>query len=299
MRRTLLGLILTGCSAGAFAITPAGQNIIRISAPILSAGSWEITDARYGGWVDSEAAASCGSWLPSASTVASGTAFTQKSNCWVDQERSVQDQEQNLSSKAIRSVGKSYLEYQTVIRSMSRQAVGSMASWVAADPVYSTWYNNGPVSNCGEWSPQIASGYTASASINQTSLCEQKQTANVQKREQNSVTGQYRNVGSLTQETRTVGNVAAQRTYQIAFGGWSNKGRYDGCSNWSPDPSTVENDQYFSQTATDCVQKQYRTHMEYYTDPSTGVRVMAVDTEEYRDIFVSDSRGAYGTKPLK
>lgn len=255
-----------------------------------------MAEPTYGLWADSKGTPFCGSWVPSAAAVTFGNTFTQNSNCWMDQERLVQDREINSRSKATRNTGAPYVEYQTVIKTMSRQSVGTMASWVAASPVYSTWYNTGPLLNCDEWTPKPASNYTSDTQISQSSVCDQKQSASMQKREQNTATGQLRNVGTPTIEYRTIENVAAQRTYSVFFGGWANKGYYGNCSNWAPETSTVPDGQWFTQTASDCVQHQYRTHVEYYNDPSTGIRVFPVDTEEFRDIFVTDSRSAYGTK---
>ena len=109
----------------ALAYADSGQNIIRMNAPILYAGSWAPTAPAYGDWVNVGAARSCSTWAPAVNTVLQGTSFTQSNSCLQNQERTVQDQELNQRTQETRAVGLSYKEQKTATVTNSRIASGT------------------------------------------------------------------------------------------------------------------------------------------------------------------------------
>jgi len=77
---------------------------------------------------------------------------------------------------------------------------------------------------------------------------------------------------------------------------WSNTGKPSNCTNWSPEPSTVNIDESFTQTATDCEQEQTRTVQEREQETtSLAIRNVGSPTSEYRTTVGTDTRDSKGT----
>lgn len=261
---------------------------------------WIATTSTYTAWVNSGAITSCSNWSPATSSVTVGQSFTQTAtDCAQAQTRTRQDREQETNTGEIRNKGSVVTETQSIAASSTRTATGTKETWVAAAAVYGNWTNSSALYSCSNWSP-AGSAYTYSASFTQTATnCSLNQTRSAQAREQETTTGAYRNVGSATTESRTLASQTATRPYAVTIGAWQNNGAVAGCSNWSPDPSTVNSGTAFTQTATNCTQAQVRSRVEQYNDHATGVLTTAVNTTQSQTIAASSTRTATGTKPTQ
>jgi hypothetical protein len=88
--------------------------------------------------------------------------------------------------------------------------------------------------------------------------------------------------------------VATTPTYMA----WTNSGALYGCTNWTPDPSTVNSGTTFTQNATNCNQAQTRTRQDREQETTTSeIRNVGVEvTENQTLINQANSRSAIGTK---
>lgn len=182
--------------------------------------------------------------------------------------------------------------------------------WLSADPIVSSWSNNGEPTGCGSWIP-LENTVSYGVSFKQTANnCQQEQTRTVQQREQNNVTHAYRNVGVIVVENNTLSNQTINRTATGALIKWSaaspitsewvNSGVATGCTNWTPDPSTFDIGVTFTQNATDCKQLQTRTVQNREQNDSTQEyrNVGSPTTENQTLSNQPNSRPATGTKTL-
>jgi len=258
---------------------------------------WVAITSTYTTWVNSGAITSCSNWSPATSTVTIGQSFTQTAtDCAQSQARTRQDREQETNTGEIRNKGSAVTETQSIAASSTRAATGTKETWVAAAALYGNWANSSALYSCSNWSP-AGSAYTYSASFTQTANnCSLNQTRSAQARQQETTTGAYRNVGAATTESRTLTSQTATRPYAVTIGGWQNSGGVAGCSNWSPDPSTVNSGIAFTQTATNCTQAQVRSRVEQYNDHATGILTTAVNTSEWQTVGSYSTRTATGTK---
>ena len=84
--------------------------------------------------------------------------------------------------------------------------------WIKTTPTISEWVNVGEATGCSAWSP-ATNTVAAGISFEQTaSNCKQSQSRTVQNREQNDYTLAYRNIGSLTNESRNLDDYSMTRT---------------------------------------------------------------------------------------
>lgn len=80
------------------------------------------------------------------------------------------------------------------------------------------------------------------------------------------------------------------------FSDWVNSGEPLNCTNWTPDPNTVELGKTFTQTATDCQQLQIRTRQEQEIETNTSVvRNNGEAVVENLNIAATMSREELGT----
>jgi len=269
--------------------------------------TWVATTPTYTAWTNSGSVTGCTNWSPATSTVTIGQAFTQTAtDCDQKQTRTRQERERETTTGEIRNVGIPVTETQTIKVSATRQATGTKETWTATTPTYTSWVNSGAVYGCSNWSP-ATSTVTIGESFTQTANdCSQNQTRTRQDREQETTTGEIRNVGTPVIETRTI---AASSTRQATgtketwvattptYSTWTNSGSVTGCTNWSPAPSTVTIGQSFTQTATDCKQAQTRTRQDREVETTTGaIRNAGSPVTETQTITVSSTRQATGTK---
>lgn len=83
--------------------------------------------------------------------------------------------------------------------------------WIPTDPIISEWVNDGDIFDCSNWSP-LENTVSNGISFEQKSTsCKQNQTRTLQNREKNEATNEYRNVGNLSQETRTLTDKESSR----------------------------------------------------------------------------------------
>ncbi|WP_125474405.1 hypothetical protein [Pseudomonas monteilii] len=77
---------------------------------------------------------------------------------------------------------------------------------------------------------------------------------------------------------------------------WVNVGDVSGCSNWTPDASTMLKDETFNQTATDCQQTQSRTRQDREQETTTlAYRNVGEPVTIGQNITINSSRTATGT----
>lgn len=166
---------------------------------------WVAASPIAGEWEDAGAIYDCSNWSPLPTTIAVGQAFTQTAtDCKQDQVRTVQDREAEKNSGSIRNSGEPYTESRTITVSDTRDAIGSLETWIDTTPVYTVWVNSGSIYGCSNWTPE-SNIYEAGESINQTATdCKQDQTRSRQDREQETTTLTIRNKGTAVIETQTL-----------------------------------------------------------------------------------------------
>lgn len=105
--------------------------------------SWNEISPQTSAWVDNGNVYNCSNWLPTPSTITSNQTFSQStSNCSIDQNRTVQRQEQNSVTSVIRPIGSPTTESQTITgRSASRNYTVNFSAWVSGEKT------------CGDWTP--------------------------------------------------------------------------------------------------------------------------------------------------
>lgn len=174
--------------------------------------NWIPTNPVIGEWENIGNIYDCNNWSPLASDITAGQSFIQTAtDCQQSQSRNYQEREIDESSGNIRNVGESLTQTQIITTIDTRNMIGMKESWVAIDPLYTEWVNNGSVSNCNNWAPDAAT-YDAGVEFNQTATdCQQEQISYRQNREQESTTQDIRNVGVPIAETKTI-NVSSTRT---------------------------------------------------------------------------------------
>ena len=172
----------------------------------------------------------CGVWSPSPETVDYGTGFTQSRDCLWDEER-----ERDVFN-TWQSGQETYLrtdeEDRTVDYVDSRAATGTYRNWQDTSSTFTPWVDVGDDHTFTLWTPEANS---QSANFVQSRDFKHDQTRYEQFREQDSVTGDYRNTGSPVLRTQTVDR-DEDRTVNVAFTDWSETGRSE-YSGWTPLPS--------------------------------------------------------------
>lgn len=259
---------------------------------------WEAGETTFGEWTDSGALYSCSNWSPSPSSVGKGLAFIQTAtDCKQDQERWSQANTKNDSTGQIEPVGDKVTERRTIRASDNRQAEGILENWSVITPSYTPWIDVNSLYSCSSWTP-ASSSYTQTSSFTQASAsCKTDQARQRQDREQEKYTGEIRNKGSIADESQTLLAQRASRSYSVTLSEWSDTGDKTACTNWSPAQNTIDLDVEFTQTATDCGQKQQRDRAESFVDHKTGKPVILSPTIETRTLTSQIStRKIKGTK---
>ncbi|MFK4136668.1 hypothetical protein ACI2KR_31020 [Pseudomonas luteola] len=264
-----------------------------VTVPSASAAS---ADPLYGEWEKAGDPLHCTNWSPSEGTVAKGKTFTQvATDCEQAFKRSVQPRTKDSSGNIVNS-GNSFYETMTGPTSVERTVQGTLETWVDYEPSFSQWTNVQHPYDCSDWSP-VASSVTTAQTFDQTSnTCKQDQIRSRQNREQEQSTQAIRDVGEPTTEKQTLTNQKMTRSYTVSISPWQSEGTYYDCSNWSPDPSTVNAGTAFTQTATNCKLDQRRTRNESYQDPVTTQAVDVSSTSETQTLSnQTTTRQATGT----
>jgi hypothetical protein len=290
------------------------QNIIRAQAPVVLGKEtelWVTASSVYSEWLNNGAVRNCQNWSPDTSAVPIGQLFVQTANdCEQDQVRTVQPREQSTKTQAYRDVGVPTTELRTVNASLQRDAVGTQESWMTASPFFTEWVNEGGIYECKTWSPDPSTVAVGQAFTQTANDCKQNQTRTRQDREQEVVTLEYRDIGDPVLESRIIAasqsraSVGSKETWIAAtpvYGAWANSGSVYGCSNWSPDPSTVNSGVSFTQNATDCKIDQTRSKQDREQETTTLAyrNVGSVQTETQTLTGQASSRQAVGTKSAR
>jgi hypothetical protein len=272
--------------------------------------TWATTTSTYTNWVNNGSITACSNWTPSPTTVTVGQSFTQTAtDCQQAQTRSRQDREIEGTTGAIRNIGSLVTENQSITVSSTRASVGTKETWASTTPTYTSWANNGAVTSCSNWSPSPTT-VTIGQSFTQTATdCQQAQTRSRQDREKESTTGAFRNVGSAVTESQSITasstrtSTGTKETWVATTPtstDWVNSGAVTGCSNWTPDPSTVAAGTGFTQTATNCSQSQTRSTQNREQETTTGaIRNNGSAFTETQSITASSTRTATGTKVVQ
>lgn len=210
--------------------------------------------------------------------------------------------------------GQSFAEYQVMY---NQNQIGgdnikfvSNAKWIPATPFISGWGNDGSPSGCSNWSP-LENTVAYGVSFQQTATnCQQNQKRTIQNREQNDISHAYRDVGVAIVEKQTLNGQSSSRTSvgslinwvpaSPTVTEWTNSGAPTGCTNWTPDASTVDVNVTFTQNATDCNQLQTRTVQNREQNEVTQeFRNVGVATTENKTLSNQpNSRPATGSKTL-
>ena len=195
-------------------------------------------------WVDT-GSKRCGAWSPDPSTVDYGQTFSQTRDCDQDQQRVYRHQVEGADVHT-HSVSR------TTTNSETQQATGTRRDWQPAESTYTAWQDTGSGYGHGTWEPPAA---------NQTSNFQQSRTYNQnqfryeQKREQDQVTGDYRNTGDPEYRTQTVQRTQT-RDVIVTASAWRNTSGNYNCGSWSPDPMTVDHGKPMTQTRTCSVDQE-------------------------------------------
>lgn len=222
--KTLLSLIIAAVSAPAFS-----ENIIRTTAPVSyvmpsELENWVLADPLYGDWINNGAIYACGNWTPLTETVTISVSFTQSAtDCSQDQRRTVQAREQEKNKGIYRNTGPESEELRTVSAGMSRGAIGTKETWLASEPIYSSWVSVGELYDCLAWTPGTDTVPDGQNFTQTTNDCKQDQTRTRQDREQESTTLAYRNAGAIETENNTL---QSQPSSRDAIGTGSSIGSY-------------------------------------------------------------------------
>jgi hypothetical protein len=231
----------------------------------------------FGDWANS-GALSCGSYSPSTASVNYGQSFTQTSSCQQPQSRSRNESYVDVQSGSTVAMPVK-TETKNVATSSTRSAVGTYQNWVSSSSSYSSWSNSSSVYGCSSWSPDPGTVTYGQVFTQSGSGCVVNQTRTRTDYQYDTVTGATRYAGSAT-ESQVVGasdSRSATGTLQSwvagssVYSAWTNSSAVYGCTSWTPDPSSVQEEQgYFTQTGTGCYVNQTRTRQDRLYNTTTG-----------------------------
>lgn len=233
---------------------------------------------RYSNWANSGTPTNCSAWAPDPSTVDYGTAYTQSRMC-----------DQSQSRERIYESGGSHVatqnESQTIQVTEEQGNTGTKRNWQPIESTYTAWTNDGARYGHTSWGPAPT---TQTTGFTQTRNYSQDQDRYEQKREQDQVTGDIRNVGDPILREQTVSD-SESRAITVSWSNWADTGSHYACGTWSPDASTVNYGEAFTQTRS-CSQDQSRDRI--YQHGSTTIHTAA----ESRTVSASESQASTGTK---
>lgn len=185
-------------------------------------------------------------------------------------------------------------------------SISITSEWVDTSTVYGEWLDQGHPYDCISWFP-AASTITVGETFTQTATdCSQDQTRTAQDREVETISGIVRDKAEPYTQSRTitvsstrdsVGTLETWVATTPTYTDWVNSGEIYGCTNWSPETSTFNQGEAFTQTATDCEQDQTRSRQDREQETTTkAVRNKGTAVTETQTITVSSTRPATGTK---
>jgi hypothetical protein len=173
----------------------------------------------------------CGDWSPDPSEVNYGATFTQSRDCsWdEDRQRDVFDTWQSGRETYSRTDS----EERTVPYADSRESTGTYRDWQPTSSTYTVWGDVDADYGHGSWSPAPS---TQPSDFIQSREYKRDQERYEQKREQDQVTEDYRNVGSPVLHNQTVDR-SEDRNVAVNYTLWEEIERSD-YTPWSPAPSS-------------------------------------------------------------
>lgn len=167
--------------------------------------NWKVTDSIFGEWENTGSVYDCSNWSPAVEEITVGQSFTQTSNdCKQNQNRTVQDREIDEVTGSVRNKGNVYTESQFVSANNSREAIGTLESWISISPTYTEWTNTGAITGCNNWSPETSTVKSGDPFDQTATDCKQEQTRSRQNHEQETTTKAIRDVGSPVAEYKTI-----------------------------------------------------------------------------------------------
>lgn len=144
--------------AGISATSAHAENIIRVSAPIKGAGTWESIPMVYTDWVATGQTFDCSPWLPARTSYPEGTPFMQWQYCSERYQRTGQAYERNTKTNETRPVGQRQVDEKIQQKTFSQLESGTggtygnckysqnPATYVmqqGPDSIFYTWMYNG------------------------------------------------------------------------------------------------------------------------------------------------------------
>jgi hypothetical protein len=178
----------------------------------------------------------------------------------------------------------------------------TVPEWIRINNIYGSWNNVGSAGGCGAWTPSPAS-IDYGDTFQQGRICQQAQQRTVVPILFNPVLQTTRN-GDMEIEDRSV-NVSqyqpsvGERDYingesADVWGEWVSQGARYACSNWDPEPDTVNLYVSFQQNR-DCSQNQTRSRQVYDTWASGAKTPKRVDGDA-QTISVVEVRAENGLR---
>ena len=236
----------------------------------------------WSGWTNDGAPENCTAWTPAPSTVNLDASFTQTRSC--DQAQTRERDVMNTFASGKKTHKRTETDSKVITVTQSQSSTGTKDYIVSTrNGDWSAWENDGGIDNCGAWSPAPTSqtaGFTQSRSCTQAQSRE-RTVYNVWKSGKETVKAQEDGAQSVS--------VTDTRSVTVAWSSWTNSGTKTACSAWSPDASTVNLAESFTQTR-NCSQAQTRNRT-YKADGST----LATKVES-RTISVTDTQTVAGSK---
>ena len=236
----------------------------------------------WSGWTNDGAPENCTAWTPAPSTVNLDASFTQTRSC--DQAQTRERDVMNTFASGKKTHKRTETDSKVITVTQSQSSTGTKDYIVSTrNGDWSAWENDGGIDNCGAWSPAPTSqtaGFTQSRSCTQAQSRE-RTVYNVWKSGKETVKAQEDGAQSVS--------VTDTRSVTVAWSSWTNSGTKTACSAWSPDASTVNLAESFTQTRS-CSQAQTRNRT-YKADGST----LATKVES-RTISVTDTQTVAGSK---
>jgi hypothetical protein len=165
--------------------------------------------------------------------------------------------------------------------------------WIASSPSYTEWEVSGPVGACTTWTPSLKTLALGAASQSSSDCSVQKSRVK-QNREQETVTQEYRDAGDPITEIQTFQDGTSTRGLTILSFAWATVGT-PVCSTWTPDPDTVDVNQVFTQTGSNCtVIENY--FVRYRVTGLLGIKMEVIDSKTSQN--QTATRQAIGTNPI-
>ena len=181
-------------------------------------------------WLSVGVPKDCATWNPDISSVVYGDEFTQSRQCSQDKNRTI---EYYIDA----SLDSTLLFDQTFLLIENQQAFGSNTStgWILADSTFTDWADVSVGYDYLAWYPSINNQLT---NFVQNRDYSQDQNKVEQKREQNSFTLSYRDLGMTIEHDQTITN-NENRNIVVAINTFTNNNIPYGCTNWTPTVDSI------------------------------------------------------------